>query len=248
MAIFGSKDAPLRASAIPMLMKCAHRHMLIQLGTIENKSGVTADTGSAVHCAVDAWHKGADVERALAIMRERQQEFPLADLHDAELSFRPYTEDPRNVASACQATEIKVNLLLPPVDDDPTGENIYIQGKVDQWREDGVWDLKHSEKSGFELIHEYSYQLAIYGAALGVIPAGIINPRGYRRRNAPKPAERTPGVFFRTCWRQDHIDRLLLEFRREVARIRRGELAIRPGAHCGCCPAESFFRCVEYKL
>lgn len=247
--IFAGQDAPLRASSIPLLIRCPHRHMIISLDLVDRRDSATADTGSAVHAAIEAWHnRRKGVEDALEQMRKRLSDFPQADLRDAELSVRPYCLDPRNAPEAVQACEVKVDLLLPAHESDPTGETIRVIGTADQIRETGLWDVKHSEKlRGFELLHEYAHQLAVYAAALRIPVGGVINPRGYRKRDAAKPETSPTGVFQHACWQQQHVDALLLELTREVARIRRGEVAIRPGSHCSYCPATSFFDCVEYK-
>lgn len=249
--MFADREHPLRASALPNLMRCPHRHMLMELKVIENQGSTAADTGSAVHAAVDAWHKGAGYSGAIEEMRAKYQtHFPKADLHDAELTFKPYTEDPRNAPGEVQQTEVKIEVMLPAHPHDPTGEPIYILGKADQLRESGYWDMKVSEKPGFELIHDYAFQLASYAAGLRVPVGGIINPKGYRRqiretKKLPDPKSQPTGIFFHTCWRDEHVEHLMLELRIEVARIRAGTVSIRPGGHCSYCPAGSYFNCLE---
>lgn len=232
--MIGDRDHPIRASSIPMLMKCPKR-ISLELRS-ESKA---ADTGTAVHAAIEAWHQTHDAEKAVTAMKSLSHKFPLADLHDAELSARPYFADPRNAKGSVQATEHKVEVAIEGWDgDDP----IYVTGTLDQVREDGIWDVKHSDKGGFELIHEYAYQLAAYAYAARKPVGGIITPKGYRKRGAELPSP--GGVFWPTCWQQEHVMQLLENFRRMVWRIRRGEVPALPGVHCGHCPAGSFLECV----
>src|SRR5262245_44304272 len=98
LELFASERHPLRASSIPLLIKCPWRAVLLYLKEFEDTSSAAADTGSAVHAAIEAWHgNGQDVEAAIAAMREKEGNYPLADFGDAELHFRPYTRDPRNI-------------------------------------------------------------------------------------------------------------------------------------------------------
>lgn len=232
----GTPDRPIRASSIPMLMKCPKRISL----DLKSDSKA-ADTGSAVHRAIDAWHLTYDEEEALRIMKSEAHRFPLADLHDAELSFRPYAKDPRNCKGSVQETEKQVEVAIQGWEDD---DPIHVRGTLDQIREDGVWDVKHSDKSGFELIHSYAYQLAAYAYAAGRPVGGIIAPKGYRRRTVKEGDLSPNGVFWPTCWTDAHVGHLIDNFRRMVWRIRRGEVPALPGEHCGSCPAGSFLECI----
>jgi hypothetical protein len=214
--------------------------MVLQtLGILERDGSKAADTGSAFHAGAEAWHKTGEVQEAIAAMRSRLADFPLADLHDAELSLRPYCADPRNSPKVVVESEQTVTLTLE------TGEEpIIIRGRLDQIRDDGrLWDLKHSDRPGFELVHDYAYQLACYAKAKGKQVGGIINPKGYRKRGVTDPSP--PGVFWPTLWEQKHIDALMDEIIKVVLDIRYGRVPIRPGPHCSYCPAGSFRDCVD---
>lgn len=238
MMEFGGKKRPLRASALPLLIACPHRAVLMELRLIEGGSSKAADTGSAVHAGIEAWHETGKLEAAIDAMKRRLPEFPDADLHDAELSLKPYTADPRNAKEVVIASEIDVLLELPC----SVGGPIYITGRVDQLRADGVWDVKHSDKPGFEIMHSYAYQLAAYARGLQRPVGGFILPKGYRKRGVKEASP--PGVFWSPCWDDAHIDALLAEVVATVAGIREGRVPVRPGAHCTFCPAESFGDCL----
>jgi hypothetical protein len=185
LADFAGPGHPLRASSIPLLMKCP---MTAALRFLEDgdSSGVAADTGSAVHKAVHAWHtNGQDYGAALAAMREGVAAYPLADFHDAELHFAPYCADPRNQKAVIVATETRVEFEAE--------KGVHVRGTFDQVRRtpDGrltLHDLKTGQAEGWDMRGQYLYQIAAYcvGAtqALGgpVHPGSIIRTRGYRKR------------------------------------------------------------------
>jgi hypothetical protein len=240
---FGSAERPLRASALPMLVRCPHRAALIELATIVGGSSKAADTGSAVHAAVHEWNQTGDVAKALEAMRTRHAEFPQADLEDARLSVVPYCRDPRNAPSEVLKSEIQGELTL----DSPDGVPIVIYGRI---RADGVWDVKTGDldkTTGWAMMHDYSYQLAAYAKMLGVLPGGLICTKGYRKRSAGKEVS-PPGVFWPTNWSERHIDVLLAEVVDLVVRMRAGEVPVRPGPHCSFCPANSFQECIDMRV
>lgn len=232
--MIGDSEHPIRASSIPMLMRCPKR------ATLGNTDSKAADTGSAVHAAIDAWHRTYSAKEAIKDMKSKSAKFPLADLHDAELSCRPYFEDPRNGEGSVQETEKQVQVTIEGWGDDPP---IFVTGTLDQIRDGQVWDVKHSDKGGFELIHTYAYQLAAYAHAAGRGVGGIITPKGYRKRTAVLPSP--DGVFWPTCWQEEHVRHLLDNFRKMVFRVRRGEVPALPGEHCNSCPAGSFLECIN---
>src|SRR5690348_15014108 len=105
---------PLRASALPSLLRCPRGEVLKLLG--EDEAGQAADTGSAVHFAAKMFHTQArgDVAAALKAMAENLPEFPLADLGTAEAHFRLYAKDRRNQQAKIILCEEKISLTLPP--------------------------------------------------------------------------------------------------------------------------------------
>ena len=238
MIDFGTKDKPLRASSLPLLVRCPWRAMILQLGLCENTSSKAADTGSAFHAGVHEWNKSGKVADAIKAMKSRLPEFPEADLADAELSLKPYCADPRNHPSKIIQSEIAIELELE--------HNIHIVGRLDQIREDGIWDLKHSSRPGFELLHDYAYQLAAYARGAGTGVGGIILPGGYRKRGAILPE--ASGVFWHALWSDAHIDALLDEVIEAVLTIRSGRYPAKPGPQCNYCPAGSYQECINLKV
>lgn len=228
---------------------------MLHLGLISDDSGKAADTGSAVHRAIEVWHKEKDVAGALAAVRAHLSDFPLADLDEVRLHFTPYTQDPRNINCDLVHNELPVRFQLPPHDSDPTGSPIFVHGTLDQIRRERgqlfLWDVKTSLKDGWVLAHEFSLQLAAYclGAAKTinqtVYPGGIIRTRGYRTRTAPPAAQQPHGVFFGAPFSLHQIDALLESVRLAVAQIRSGSVQLGPGEWCQYCPAMGMDSCLS---
>lgn len=222
---------------------------MLYLELEQDTGGKAADTGSAVHKAIATWHgNGFNVTEALAAMREGVQQYPLADLGDAELHFRPYCRDPRNAVPLAIGTtaERKVTLSLPPHENDPTRQPIVVQGTLDQLRQDGaVWDVKTGKShGGWDMLHDYALQLAAYAVASGTRPGGIIRTYGYRVRGAADAESQPDGVFFESPWSLEECVMMLDAVRIVVAHIRAGEVWAGPGTHCGWCPARGLENCL----
>lgn len=258
--LFGTKDHPLRCSALPELVKCGWRAVLLAEKWIEDTSGKAADTGSSLHRGIAEWHlKAKDVNSAVKSLRDSIAEFPLADLDDAEKQFRAYIADPRNIAAVVPFVETKVEIAIAPAKHDPTEQMIYIQGTLDQIRQSEyqpdvweVWDVKSSARDIGSILHAYTFQLAAYTLA-GVKlvpkgkrlrPGGFIRTRSYLKRGID-PASSPPGVFIHVPWDLEHCNRLLDAVRNQVALIRgAGPIHIGPGEHCNYCPAKGIDSCL----
>ncbi len=250
LTLFGTAEYPLRCSALPMLVRCPWRAAMLALSMIDDPSGKAADTGSAAHKAVKLWHdNGQDYSAALKGMGEAIAEYPLADLHEAELHFRPYTKDPRNVKADIVSTETKVKFQISPAWNDPTGEPIWVKGTLDQIRRENgrkyVWDLKTGNPEGWDMLNDHALQLAGYtlAAGLDVHPGGIIRSRGWRKRGV-KAEDAPDGVFWPALFTRADCDRMLDAVRFVVAAIRAGKPYANPGDHCGYCRAMSTETCL----
>jgi hypothetical protein len=242
-------------SGLPALVKCGWREILLSRATVSDESGAAADTGSAGHAGVAAWHtNGKDRDAAEKVLRESIAKYPLANLDDAARFFRAYTEDPRNQTAEVVCVEKKVEIAIAPAPQDPTQEMIYIQGTLDQirraWGRLYVWDLKFSSRSVLSILHDYTFQLAGYTVAAArefgaVEPGGFINPKAYFKRGAAAPSTgETDGVFIEIAWTFADCDRLLDSVRNRVAEIRGGYVALGPGDHCNYCPARGIDQCL----
>lgn len=245
---FGTVAFPLRASGLPKLVMCPWEAAMEFLFECHDESGPAADTGSATHAAVAAWHTmGHDAASAVKSMVDRSGEFPKADFDEATVMFLNYTRDPRNVKAEVVEVERKVSFVLPPAPEDETQKEIAVNGKVDQIRiVDGlyrVYDLKTSKKSGLDLMRQHQYQIAAYVVGASHIfgkpvhPGALICPRHYVRGILPEtePA----GVFFQFPWTFEDARFILWGLRRIVASIRSGEVWHQGGEHCRWCPAGS---------
>jgi hypothetical protein len=246
---------PLRASALSELVKCHWRETLLSLDLVTDTSNAAADTGSAAHAAVFAWHNGRGLTDAINVMRSRLGEFPLADLVDAERFFRDYAADPRNQNVDVVLSEAYGDVEISPSSIDPTGKPIRISGHPDQVRRENgglyLYDLKTGNRlDGWEMIHEHSLQFAAYclisSKLLGqrVNPGSVIRVRGYRARDRKKDDPAPPGVFWPMPWDVEDVDLLLDSVRDAVARVRRGELYPSPGSQCRYCPAGGLQECL----
>src|SRR5437016_4141497 len=94
LSLFGSKEAPLRASSLDALNRCPVQKTLLYLGEAEDTSGVAADTGSLVHQGIAAYHRAGGQEKGeeagYAALRDYLDRFPLADLTEAERHLEGY--------------------------------------------------------------------------------------------------------------------------------------------------------------
>lgn len=210
------------------------------MGVVEKDIGVAADTGSAAHKAIALWHTIArgNIDAALVGMVQALQEYPKADLEDAEKLFRSYSSDRANQTARIVAIEQKVTFTISPSESDPTGKPIVIMGTFDQIRDDRdvwkLWDYKTGKPDGDDMVDDHTLQLAAYcyGATQHfkriVEPGGIIRGRGYTSRSGK--------VFFGVRWSYSHVSVLLDSLRETVAMIRRGNVFPVQGKYCWYCP------------
>jgi hypothetical protein len=216
-----------------------------------DESGPAADTGSAVHMAANAFHslkskaKG-NARLSVGVMRAALSEYPLADLDAAEKTFLRYSEDERNKEAEIVLCEGKVNCTLPPWKDDPTQEEIYLIGTLDQIRRvDGrlvCCDIKNGQRlDGFEMIHSHALQLAAYQLAASkligerVDRACIIRTQDYVRQGKRGKALQDGPVFWNCPWSLSQAVTMLDSVRRVVASVRRGGVYAAPNEGCRWC-------------
>jgi hypothetical protein len=195
------------------------------------------------------------------------EQWPAAEWTEVMAWAAAYFLDPRNGPSppgyygtvAPGSCERTVKVTLPCAEDDPTGSPVELVGHLDQLRRgrDGVlrvWDLKSGKASGPEMVADYAWQISAYAlastATLGepVLPGGIIRLRGYREAakveaHATAALAGTAPVFFETPWSLAECQVLLDSALHEIAQLRKGLVALRPGAHCSWCPAKPFWSC-----
>lgn len=224
---FGTIDFPLHPSALRTLIDCPWRMVSLFLNTFDSEGGPAADTGSAVHAAAHAFHDGKEVAASLAIMQAKLSEYPKADLLDAADLFLKYSGDTRNKEAKVICSEVKIGFQIEAAKEDPTGEPLIFEGRLDQVREVGsqlkVYDLKSSKKDQVTLLHEHVFQMAAYcvGASMllkkRVDPGALILVRRYKNSdysNAP--------VFWHYPWTFEDCAQILDVVRHRVAEIRRG--------------------------
>jgi hypothetical protein len=255
LTLFGGPESPLRPSQLDKLVKCSVWPILM-IGEPEDGGGKAAQTGSAVHEAVAAYHLEPDLSKRIqagqTALAAALPKFPLADSTEARLFLTPYMADPRNLYTRVVAVEQRVGLTLPPHPTDPTGAPIVVRGTLDQIREENgrlvVCDLKTGSPSGWQMVHDYAYQQSAYVLAARASgfpeaePGYLIRCQGYRARTAALPSP--DGVYWWCSWSVDDCHLLLERVRLEVARIRSGEVQFGAGPHCSYCPHGGLQGCI----
>jgi flagellar hook-basal body complex protein FliE len=245
---FATKKYPLRSSKLPQLAACTLTTIVSMLNADDEEAGQPADTGSALHKAIEEWHKnGQDAEKAVTAMKRGMPKYPKADLADAADMFRAYVLDPRNINAEIVTAEEKIEINLNPSPIDPTKKEIVILGTLDQIRRMGgalyLWDVKSSQRPGDYQKRNYALQLAAYSLGgtilLGqqVNPGGIIRTRQYQRKRPPvDPRTEPDGVFIPVDFNYDDIDGMLDIIRQKVALVRMGHYSTTPHVDwCGYC-------------
>lgn len=241
---FGTDKHPLHASGLQSIIKCSLRAVLHFLLQPDDESGEAADTGSAVHAAVHAWHNnGQDAAASLDAMRQASGRYRKADLNDAAALFLQYAQDPRNAQAEIVASERNVRFQLDPAPEDKTGRPIVIVGTCDQTRrvhgELRVFDIKSSTKPGYHLLMQHLYQVSAYAVGMTiemgepVHPGALIRVRGYPN-----------GAFFPYSIDLKHAAMLMDALRRVVAAIRAGKPVPSPGDYCTWCVMRTMDACV----
>lgn len=252
---FGTANSPLRASELPLLLRCPRSVVLRHMNA--ESSGQAADTGSAVHKAIAMFHSRADVAAAIRAMAENLPEYPLADLGLAEQHFRLYARDERNQNCNVIMCEEKIEVSLPP----PKGhsEAVKIVGHVDQVRGRGgvltICDVKTGgayEGDGM-LIH-YAAQLMAYQIGVSQktgnphVGVCIIRTRDYMKTDRQKRSKPGP-VFWTASWTLEDAYRLMDSVRRIVGAVRDGEILTMPSPEsCRYCVGGGIANCQNVNI
>jgi hypothetical protein len=248
LTTFATPDFPLHPSGARQLLVCPWRialhHMFHDGG--DHESGAPADTGSAMHAAAAAFHRGATIADAVQTMGEGTRNYPQADLQEAAAMFFHYAQDPRNTQwKSFPCIERLIQFSIAPHETDPTGAPIAVEMTVDQVVEDEfgrlfVRDIKTTKKEPAKMAAHYTYQVALY--CIGV--AGFLNrrvegaklvfPRKYGKgRPADAPAH------WNYAWGWDDLSHIIEPIRFAVANIRRGYVHELPNEDCGWCHQRS---------
>lgn len=194
-------------------------------------SGAAADTGTAVHCGIKAFHDGDSPSQCLQRMQDcKAQDFPLAAMEEAAAMFLSYATDRRNIEAEVVLCEQEITYEIAAAETDPTGAPIVIEGTVDQVRRERgklkLWDAKSSKLNPDLVRIAAGMQAAGYciGATfkLGetVHPGGVIALRQYKSGTDNQQAP----VFRHFSWEFEDIEQILLPLRLAVANIRAGRL------------------------
>jgi hypothetical protein len=265
--MLGDADHPIRPSKSARYGECSIREFLKMIDDdLNDEGGPAAQTGSLTHEGVAAFHKELNnnlKEKAAwdAISRFRDK-FPLADTNECRLFLEPYMRDPRNVYAVFEQIksepliEYGVKFSLAPHELDKTGQPIHFEGTLDQVRNINgvptVYDLKTGKPSGWDMIHEYTFQQCcyVYGARQlgGVLAATssspvIIRNHGYRTRE--NKGISPDGVMWPIPITEKGLEWMLETIRFDVAMFRNGYANFRPGKYCTFCELGGLSNCQQ---
>jgi hypothetical protein len=241
---FATDQHPLHPSGMRMLVICPARSALRYLLEPDgDESGAAADTGSAMHAAAAAMHRGNGVAESIGAMQASQSDYPQADLADAAAMFLNYAQDTRNRDAKIIAVEENIAFQISPAAEDPTQAPISVIGRVDQVIEVNgqlvVRDIKTSKKDAITVLHESTFQVAAYMVGIAAklqrpVSRGlIICPRKYKADPSNSPTH------WHYPWGWDDLEQILSAIRHQVARIRSGDIYHVPGDYCQWCIAKS---------
>lgn len=186
---FGTEQAPIRPSAAAKLLTCEGWYMYERLLS-DSLGGVAAQTGNAVHAAVQALHtyagdraSEAAKEAALGAMAARVEEFPAADFAQARSCFAAYAT--REAGADVVHVELPVRCQVL---------GIWFGGTLDQIRRNSatgqleIWDLKTGSKYGpADTLATAFVQQCVYLLAARATLGVPIAPGGILRYPAAKP-------------------------------------------------------------
>lgn len=205
------------------------------------EGGVAGDTGSAVHAAAHAMHDGKEVAECLGVMKAKLAQYPKAELLDAADLFLKYSSDQRNKEAKVVLNERQIDFALAPSKEDPTGEPIIFNGRVDQVRDvDGrlkVYDIKSTKKDPAQMQAEYMFQMAAYCVGSSILLGQRVDPGAciYVRKYGNKDHSRA-SVFWHYSWTFDDCVQIMEVVRHRVADIRKGILYHNPNDnYCRWC-------------
>jgi len=237
LADFASEHCPLHCSRLPEFMGCEWKSLMQHLDLFSREGGPAAQTGTAMHKAVSDWHKHGKEEEAIASMKSLRDQLPLADFREASQLFRWYAAAKENQKAKVVHCECLLQGTIAP--------DVYLEGTCDQIREvEGVWkifDIKTSKLSGAFVRDWHTYQLAAYAYLASkcfhrlVLPGAVIMARAL---------EKNPDrAFFAYQLTKADVAALMSIAAARVKAVRRGQIIIAPGDHCGYCIGTTL--CVE---
>jgi len=229
----------IRASLLPTLFTCIR-----SLDYLEDKvSNEYAETGSLIHCGIEALHKLKSIDSALAVMAVKQSDYPEANGAKAVHGFRRYAEEQQQWGSVSE-TEYPIAFTLAPSPIDPTKEEIVIEGTLDQVRVangiETVADAKTGSKSIKWMTRHYAPQLAAYQYGWFVASGRKPHATIIRTQDALSGG----GKFWHPVpWGWDTVLDIMDAVRTLVALRRLGLKIATGGDHCEWCPAGGIENC-----
>jgi hypothetical protein len=240
MATFGSKDKPVRASSTPTLFQCSKAFWIKSMGEFE--SSEAADTGSMVHLGIQIFHalgEGKETEiAAQAAIHKSVDQYKHGNTDEAISQFKSYVKRERqDRRGKVIFGEQKIRLTIAPHESDTTGEEIVIDGTVDQIRQAGEWyyvnDIKTGQQAGANMVQMYLPQLACY-MAMAMQQLKTEKVKAFILRTRDLISSRNP-FYWPMPLTPSKVDAVLDTIAYKIAVIRNGVLDITPGKHCDYC-------------
>ena len=229
---FATEDFPLHPSALRTLVDCPWKIVMQYLYDPSDEGGPAGDTGSAVHAAAHALHDGKEVAESIEVMRAKLANYPKADLLDAADLFLKYAGDTRNRGARVVLNEMPIGFKIAAAPEDPTGEPLVFEGRLDQVREADsqllLYDLKSSKKDPMVLLHEHTFQMAAYCVGASILLKRQVNPGALILVRRYKGDPNTAAVFWHYAWTFHDCEGILDVLRHRVAEVRKGILYHNP--------------------
>lgn len=221
---------------------------MIAMKLMDDSVGAAADTGSAVHKAIESMHHtGKAFDDCIMDATAAQSKYPKVDWNEVRLHFRGYFDDPRNTAAKILAYETQFKTQISEAGVDWTLQGTFDQIRLDKGRR-MCYDIKTGSRcDAYETLMNHTLQLAAYWIGAETLGysldgVGIIYTYGYRKRGAELPSP--TGVFLPHPMSRSDCTLLMKGVSRRIQSIRNGEIDIVPGTHCNVCPARSVSVCI----
>lgn len=262
---FATTEFPLRVSSISEVLTCNWKYLSIALGIEHKTTNMQAYKGSAVHKAIDTFHKlegdNNRLTKAILAMKEANGvEYFLTEekLLEAEKFFRYYCRDTRNLHASIVATEKYFTTEIEPHKEDKTGKKIVVSGHVDQVRLiDGNYllcDVKTNKSTSVNHIETYYYNMVFYTYLCNqsgefdqiVKPGYLIQLSAYFQKGAKLPEQQPEKVFLSFPFKMRNIEIFIDSLRTTVKNIRNGDIQLNPSFWCNYCKFQGVINCQDH--
>jgi len=216
--------------------------------------GALAQTGSMVHLGIQVYHTREEnhVAAITAMKASAEDLWPDADLDMALMLLAKYIDREKHERRGLvRQVEEAIKITIPCASFDPTGEEICINGTLDQIRvlvnkkKIMVVDHKTGQKGGAKMVRQHSPQLAAYMLGAAKLYPGhdvegyITRIQDLRRSDLPYWWKMPFGL--KDCMR------ILDPVRTRIAAIRAMAIDHTPGDFCDYCMLQNYPGCNTVK-